>query len=95
MVLQNLKLRREAFGIKRCNIGIHSIRVGLKHSSRLRRSFGKFDLYFLCESERAMLLVLFENRIAQHLCKLAAFISSQQIHLPKTITRDYVSLGKI
>src|SRR6185503_11392140 len=95
LVLQNLKLRRKTLRVECCDISIHSIRVGLEHSTRLRRSFGKFNFYFLRESERAMLFVLFEYRIAQDLSKLAAFVSPQQIHLPKAVTRDHVSLGKI
>ncbi len=59
----------------------------------------QFFSHDLRETERAMLLVLFQDRVvwpsAQHFGEFPAFGAAQQIHLPKAIAGGHIALGEI
>ncbi len=78
----------------RFNVGVHPTRVGLEVGAILRRGDLKRLLGGDSESQNSLLAVVLEKGIAQNLGNFAGGEAPHHVHLPQTVLRGHVPLGK-
>ncbi len=91
--MQDAKLDGQAVAV-RLDVGIHATRIGLKVRAILRRSNLQRFLGGYSDPKNSLLAIMLKKIPSEDFRNLTGGEAPHNVHLPQTVLRGYISLGK-